>query len=150
LEEILRHAISSPISVPLSRRAWRCRGTDGAPIGLALPSDRGGVRWIAAAKNDPCKQAASSSSRGSRDEPEGGPLRHLGPRTLARDSRPTGPVFRTFDLRGRLTENRLDPGDLAHILRRRATAAHPDVAEQGRAEVDTALRKAVGTELRAF
>ena len=35
----------------------------------------------------------------------------------------TGPVFRTFDLRGHLTENRLDPGDVARILRRRCMAA---------------------------
>jgi len=32
-------------------------------------------------------------------------------------------VFRTLDLRGRLTANRLDPGDVARILRRRAVAA---------------------------
>jgi len=37
-----------------------------------------------------------------------------------------GPVFRTFDLRGRLTETRLDPGDVARILRRRAAAAGVD------------------------
>ncbi len=35
----------------------------------------------------------------------------------------TGPVFRTFDLRGGLTANRLDAGDVARILRRRAAAA---------------------------
>jgi len=34
-----------------------------------------------------------------------------------------GPIFRTFDLRGRLTGTRLDPGDVARILRRRAAAA---------------------------
>lgn len=34
-----------------------------------------------------------------------------------------GPIFWTFDLRGRLTENRLDPSDVARILRRRAAAA---------------------------
>jgi len=37
-----------------------------------------------------------------------------------------GPVFRTFDLRGRFTETRLDPGDVARILRRRAAAASVD------------------------
>jgi len=37
-----------------------------------------------------------------------------------------GPVFRTFDLRGRLTATRLDPGDVARILRRRAAAAGVD------------------------
>jgi integrase len=36
---------------------------------------------------------------------------------------PDGPVFRTFDLRGRLTANRLDPSDVARVLRRRAAAA---------------------------
>ena len=35
----------------------------------------------------------------------------------------TGPLFRTFDLRGRLTSTRLDPGDVARILRRRCAAA---------------------------
>jgi integrase len=35
----------------------------------------------------------------------------------------TGPIFRTFDLRGRLTSTRLDPGDVARILRRRCAAA---------------------------
>ena len=34
-----------------------------------------------------------------------------------------GPVFRTFDLRGRLTSTRLDPGDVARVLRRRCAAA---------------------------
>jgi len=36
---------------------------------------------------------------------------------------PTGPVFRTFDLRGQLTAARLDPGDVARILRRRTATA---------------------------
>ncbi len=35
----------------------------------------------------------------------------------------SGAVFRTFDLRGRLTATRLDPGDVARILRRRCAAA---------------------------
>jgi integrase len=35
----------------------------------------------------------------------------------------SGPVFRTFDLRRQLTPNRLDPGDVARILRRRCAAA---------------------------
>lgn len=38
----------------------------------------------------------------------------------------SGPAFRTFDLRGQLTANRLDPGDVARILRRRAGAAGVD------------------------
>ena len=32
-------------------------------------------------------------------------------------------IFRTFDLHGRLTASRLDPGDFARILRRRCAAA---------------------------
>ena len=32
-------------------------------------------------------------------------------------------IFRTFDLRGRLTASRLDPGDVARVLRRRCAAA---------------------------
>lgn len=36
------------------------------------------------------------------------------------------PVFRTFDLRCRLTPNRLDPGDVAPILRRRRLPADAD------------------------
>jgi len=35
---------------------------------------------------------------------------------------PAGPVFRTFDLRGQLTFMRLDSGDVARVLRRRATS----------------------------
>ncbi len=38
-------------------------------------------------------------------------------------SDPRGSVFRGFDLREALTENRLDPGDVARILRRRCVAA---------------------------
>jgi len=34
-----------------------------------------------------------------------------------------GPIFRTFDLHGLLTTQRLDPGDVARIVRRRAAAA---------------------------
>jgi len=36
---------------------------------------------------------------------------------------PARPVFRTFDLRGELTITRLDSGDVARILRRRAATA---------------------------
>lgn len=35
----------------------------------------------------------------------------------------TGPVFRTFDLRGQLTTQRLHAGDVARVLRRRTFAA---------------------------
>ena len=76
--------------------------------------------WIAAAKNDPRKKGrelyvprlpantlCAVSALGSWLEIVGA----------------TGAVFRTFDLRGRLTANRLDPGDVARILRRRCEAA---------------------------
>jgi len=36
---------------------------------------------------------------------------------------PAAAVFRTFDLRGRLTATRLDSGNVARVLRRRATSA---------------------------
>jgi len=36
---------------------------------------------------------------------------------------PAGPVFRTFDLRGEFTVTRLDSGDVARVLRRRAATA---------------------------
>ena len=35
----------------------------------------------------------------------------------------TAAIFRTFDLRGRLTGSRLDPGDVARVLRRRCATA---------------------------
>lgn len=34
-----------------------------------------------------------------------------------------GPIFQTFDLRGRLTVNRPDPSDVGRVLRWRAAAA---------------------------
>ena len=36
---------------------------------------------------------------------------------------PAAAVFRTFDLRGQLTATQLDSGDVARVLRRRATSA---------------------------
>jgi len=78
--------------------------------------------WIAAAKNDPRKQGrelyvprlpAERIDLCAVAALEGW-LAEVGAE---------GPVFRTFDLRGRLTANRLDPSDVARILRRRAAAA---------------------------
>jgi len=79
--------------------------------------------WVAAAKNDPRKKgrelyvprlpAASPSVQLCAVAALERWLRVVGA---------TGPVFRTFDLRGRLTETRLDPGDVARIVRRRAIA----------------------------
>jgi len=87
-------------------------------------STQGLYLWIAAAKNDPRKKGRELYV----------------PRLLARSPSAAlcavaaieqwlatvgavGPVFRTFDLRARLTETRLDAGDVARILRRRAAAA---------------------------
>jgi len=79
--------------------------------------------WIAAAKNDPRKKgrelyvpripAASPSARLCAGAALERWLEAIGP---------AGPVFRTFDLRERLTSARLDPGDVVRILRRRAAA----------------------------
>lgn len=76
--------------------------------------------WIAAAKNDPRRKGRELYV----------------PRLLKTDLcavaaietwldvvGAAGPVFRTFDLRGRLTAHCLDPGDVARMLRRRAAAA---------------------------
>ncbi len=80
--------------------------------------------WIASAKNDPRKKgrelfvprlpAMSTKSELCAVAALERWLATVGP---------TGPVFRTFDLRGQLTAARLDSGDVARILRRRAAAA---------------------------
>jgi len=87
-------------------------------------SKQGLYVWIAAAKNDPRKEGRELYV----------------PRLPAGSQSATlcavaalecwlgivgasGPVFRTFDLRGRLTATQLDPGDVARVLRRRAAAA---------------------------
>jgi len=80
--------------------------------------------WIAAAKNDPRKKGRELYVPRI---PAVSPSAQLCAvaaleRWLAAVGA-AGPVFRTFDLRGRLTETRLDPGDVARILRRRAAAA---------------------------
>ncbi len=61
----------------------------------------------------------------------------------------TGPVFWTFDLRGRLTENRLDPGNVARCAGAppRATPALP--SKVARRSIPRCGRL-VNTELRAF
>jgi integrase len=80
--------------------------------------------WIAAAKNDPRKKGRELYVPRL---PAGSQSATLC--TVAALERwlelvgSEGPVFRTFDLRGQLTSARLDPGDVARILRRRATAA---------------------------
>ncbi len=80
--------------------------------------------WIAAAKNDPRKKGRELYVPRLPLEAPSAQLCAVA--ALARWLEvvgATGPVFRTFDLRGRLRSTRLDPGDVARILRRRATAA---------------------------
>jgi len=80
--------------------------------------------WIAGAKNDPRKEgrelfaprlpATSTKAQLCAVEALDRWLAIVGP---------TGPVFRTFALRGTSTATRLDAGDVARVLRRRAAAA---------------------------
>lgn len=78
--------------------------------------------WVAAAKSDPRRAGRELYVPRLKNElcPVGALERWLEPVGAA------GPVFRTFDLRGQLTANRLDPGDVARILRRRAIAGGVD------------------------
>ena len=85
--------------------------------------------WIAAAKNDPRKKGRElyvprlPTTNGL---PGTGLCAVAALEAWLQAIGPTGSVFRTFDLRGRLTENRLDPGDVARILRRRCIAGGVD------------------------
>jgi len=78
--------------------------------------------WIAAAKNDPRK--AGRELYAPRLPAERADLCAVAAlEAWLQVVGAEGPVFRTFDLRGRLAANRLDPSDVARILRRRAAAA---------------------------
>ncbi len=80
--------------------------------------------WIEAAKNDPRKQGRELYVPRL---PTTNGLPGTGLCAVAAlECWLAGPVFRTFDLRGRLTANRLDGGDVARILRRRCVAAGVD------------------------
>jgi len=87
-------------------------------------SKQGLYVWIAAAKNDPRKKGRELYVPRLPTVSQSAALCAIAAleRWLAVVGA-VGPVFRTFDLRGRLTETRLDPGDVARILRRRAAAA---------------------------
>ena len=86
-------------------------------------SDVGLYVWITAAKNDPQKKGRKLYV------PMLSGKELCAVKALERwlevvDA--TTVIFRTFDLRGRLTANRLDPGDVARIVRRRCLAAGVD------------------------
>ena len=76
--------------------------------------------WIAAAKNDPRKKGRELYVP-RLSVPELCAVRAL--ESWLEIVGATAAVFRTIDLRGHLTSNRLDPGDVARILRRRCAAA---------------------------
>ena len=83
-------------------------------------SNAGLYLWIAVAKNDPRKKGRELYV------PRLSGTELCAVTALERwlevvDTAPA--IFRTFDLRGRLTANRLDAGDVARILRRRCAAA---------------------------
>ncbi len=83
-------------------------------------SKRGLHVWIAAAKNDPRKKGRELYV------PRLPTVELCAVVALERwleTVGTTGPIFRTFDLRGELTTNRLDAGDVARVVRRRAEAA---------------------------
>jgi len=80
--------------------------------------------WIAAAKNDPRKKGRELYvPRLPAASPSAALCAVVALERWLEAVGVAGPVFRTFDLRRRLTETRLDPGDVARILRRRAVAA---------------------------
>ncbi|MBC5825537.1 MAG: tyrosine-type recombinase/integrase [Candidatus Eremiobacteraeota bacterium] len=90
-------------------------------------SRKGLYVWIAAAKNDPRKKGRELYVPRL---PAGSANAHLC--AVAALERWVdvvalqGAVFRTIDLRGELTATRLDPGDVARVLRRRSAAAGVD------------------------
>jgi len=87
-------------------------------------SKKGLYVWIAAAKNDPRKKGRELYV--PRLPPALSNAQLCAATALERWLTvigTTGSIFRTFDLRGRLTSNRLDAGDVARVLRRRSAAA---------------------------
>ncbi len=87
-------------------------------------SESGLYVWIAAAKNDPRKQGRELYvPRLPPSGPKAGLCAVTALERWLETVGPTGPIFRSFDLRGQLTANRLWPTDVARILRRRCAAA---------------------------
>jgi integrase len=87
-------------------------------------SKRGLYVWIAAAKNDPRRKGRElyvPRLPGGSSNAELCSVAAL--ERWLEIVGTTGPVFLTFDLRGAVTANRLDAGDVARVLRRRAAAA---------------------------
>lgn len=83
-------------------------------------SNAGLYVWIVAAKNDPRKKCRELYV------PRLSGTELCAVRALESWLEVVGagsPIFRTFDLRGRLTDNRFDPGDVARMLHRRCAAA---------------------------
>jgi integrase len=83
-------------------------------------SKNGLYLWIAAAKNDQTKKGRDLYVP-RLPKPELCAVRAL-EGWLEQAAIAEGALFRTFDLRGRLTPHRLDSGDVARILKRRAVA----------------------------
>ena len=82
--------------------------------------------WIAAAKNDPRKKGREMyvPRLPITNDPPGTDLCAVGAlESWLEAVELAEPVFTTFDLRGPLTANRLNTGDVARILRRRCVTA---------------------------
>ena len=114
-------------------------------------SNEGLYVWIAAAKNDPRKKGRELYVPRLRPALPSSELCAVA--ALERWLEvvgAAGAVFRTFDLRGDLTLTRLDPGDVARILRRRAAAASIEANLAGhslrRGFITNAARKKIPIE----
>ncbi len=130
LERVPALLMAMPDDMPARRdRALLLLGYAGAfrrseLVALDVPdlkfSKKGLYVWIAAAKNDP-RKAGRELYVPRLPRPEICPVVAL--EHWLEVVGTAGAVFRTFDLRGQLAANRLHPGDVARVLRRRAAAA---------------------------
>ena len=131
IERIPAILMAMPDDLPATRdRALLLLGYAGAfrrselvalDVGDLRCSKAGLYAWITAAKNDPRKKGRELFVPRLPRKTELCAVAAL--EAWLESIGPIGAVFRTFDLRSRLTENRLDPGDVARILRRRCEAA---------------------------